>query len=165
MKRVWALAICALSACNDNDGGAVTGSSFDPVHFFSGHTRGDATLNLITGAKRHVSVDSHGLPDGHGGLRLDQTIREEGKPARSRRWLLKPASTDHWTGTLSDADGPVAVERTPADVIITYRMTNGAHVEQHLRMPPGGVVENRMAVSRFGIELASLDERIRKVGR
>ena len=52
----------------------------------------------------------------------------------------------------------------PSEVIISYRMQNGAKVEQHLQRPPAGVVENHMMVTRFGIRLATLDEQIRKAG-
>jgi hypothetical protein len=44
-------------------------------------------------------------------------------------------------------------------------MKNGARVEQHLQQErPAGTVSNHMTVSGFGVRLATLDERIRKVG-
>ena len=161
MKRALALLAFLPAAC-DSSSVAVTGWSFDPVQFFAGHTQGDATLRLVTGGRHHVSVDSHGTPDGHGGLVLDQTIREQGSKTRTRRWILHPEGANRWSGTLTDAAGHVAVERTPTDVAIRYRMKNGAHVEQHLQQPPSGAVLNHMTVSRFGIRLATLDERITK---
>jgi hypothetical protein len=142
---------------------AATGGPFDPIQFFAGHTRGDATLRLITGSSHRVSVDSHGIADGHGGLILDQAIREEGKQPRTRRWNLHPAGANRWAGTLTDAKGPVVVERTSADVTIRYSMPNGAKVEQHLRRSPGGPVDNHLTVSRIGLRLATLEEQIRKV--
>lgn len=149
----------------DRSQAPVTGGPFDPIRFFTGHTTGAAKLRLITGATRSVAVDSMGTPDGHGGLVLDQTIREQGKSARVRRWILHPAGPGRWSGTLTDASGPVLVERTPSDVTIRYRMKNGASVEQHLQLPPGGVASNHFSVERFGIEIATLDERIRKLSK
>ena len=163
MKAAWPLLACALGGCSGGNV-ATTGSPFDPVKFFTGRTHGDATLRLIGGSHRRVSIDSFGAPDRHGGLKLDQVIREQGKPPRERSWLLRPAGSNRWTGTLSDAQGPVDVERTSSEVTINYRMRNGARVEQHLQQPPTGVVENHMIVSRFGIRLATLDEHIRKAG-
>ena len=141
------------------------GGPFDPVQFFTGHTTGEAKLHLITGATRGVAVDGMGTTDGHGSLILDQAIREQGKPSRTRRWVLHPAGDNHWSGTLTDAKGPVDVERTPLDATIRYRMESGAEVEQHLKLAARGVAENHLSVTRLGVEIATLDERIRKLPR
>lgn len=163
MRRTVWLILCALGGCSDNSQAPGTGGPFDPVQFFAGHTTGAAKLHLITGATRSVAVDSMGTPDGHGGLVLDQTIREQGKSARVRRWVLQPAGPNRWGGTLTDANGPVLVERTPSDVTIRYRMKSGPEVEQHLQLASAGVASNHLSVQRFGIEIATLDERIRKL--
>jgi Protein of unknown function (DUF3833) len=162
VKRSVALLACLLTGCSGSEV-ATTGRPFDPVQFFAGHTQGEASLRLITGASHRVSVDSRGTADRHGGLVLDQAIREAGKPERTRRWVFRPAGPGRWTGTLTDAVGPVTVERTSVDVAIRYTMHNGENVEQHLQLPPGGAVYNHLTVSRFGIRLATLDEKIRKV--
>lgn len=164
MRFGLALLAFLLGGCSGGNF-AATGWPFDPVEFFTGHTRGHATLRLLTGSHHGVSVESYGATDHRGGLRLAQIVREDGKPERERQWILRPAGNNRWRGTLSDAEGPVEVERTPWEVTISYRMHNGAHVEQHLQRPPGGIVENHMIVSRFGIRLATLDERIRKAAK
>jgi hypothetical protein len=163
MKNVSAGTVLALALSACSNSAPVTGLPFDPIDFFAGHTQGEARLELIVGSPRRVAVDSQGVRDAHGGLVLVQRIAEQGRAPRVRTWVLKPAGRGHWLGTLSDADGAVRVERTPSDVVIRYRMHGGANVEQHLQKPPGGVVENRMTVTRFGVRLASLDEHIRKV--
>jgi hypothetical protein len=163
VRRAAALLFAlAVSACENNQL-AATGSPFDPIHFFADHTGGTATLHTITGSSHAISVDSHGRPDGQGGLALDQRVDEQGKLARTRRWVLHPAGPNRWTGTLTDSAGPVAVERTASDVVIRYRMHSGANVEQHLALVGRGVALNHMIISRFGLRLATLDERIRKL--
>ena len=88
MKRSTALLLtCSLAACSSSSDVALTGWPFDPVEFFTGHTHGQATLKLITGASRHVSVDSDGLFDGKGGLVLDQLIIEQGSRPIPRDWF------------------------------------------------------------------------------
>ena len=163
MRRAALLFACLLGGCHESSQTPDAGGPFDPVQFFSGHSIGEAKLHLITGAQRQVSVDSMGTPDRHGGIVLDQAIREEGKPPRSRRWVLDPAGDNRWSGTLSDAKGPVEVERTPIDVSIRYRMKSGPDVVQHLKLAADGTAENHMSVTRFGLEVATLDERIRKL--
>ncbi len=165
MRPRGALLLASLLGGCSSSRVAVTGWPFDPVQFFAGHTTGDATLKLITGASHRVLVDSHGTADEQGGLILDQQISEQGSRPRTRRWVLHPAGPDRWTGTLTDATGPVTVERTASDVTIRYRMHNGSNVEQYLELPPGGVADNHLTVSRFGVKVARLDERIRKLAR
>ena len=165
MRRAGLLVICGLAGCHQSNQTAEPGGPFDPVQFFTGHSEGQAKLHLVTGATRQVAVDSMGSPDGHGGVVLVQAIHEAGQAPRTRRWVLRPAGTNHWSGTLTDAKGPVDVKRTPVDVVIRYRMKSGPQVEQHLKLASAGVAENHMSVTRFGVEVATLDERIRKLPR
>jgi len=164
VKRHALLATLIVGGCSDSNVD-LAGSPFDPVQFFTGRSHGDATLQTIVGRPSTVSVDSLGTPDGRGGIVLQQTVRQQGKAARVRKWTLTPRGPSRWSGTLSDAAGPVVVERTASDVAIRYRMKNGARVEQHLKLQPGGVAQNHMTVSRFGLTLATLDERIRKAAK
>ncbi|MEP6983783.1 MAG: hypothetical protein ABI853_09085 [Sphingomicrobium sp.] len=163
MKALAILPLLAMAGCRGNV--PVTGLPFDPVQFFSGHTQGNARLHTIFGVSHAILVDSRGLPDGRGGLVLDQRVAEQGSAPRSRQWRIHPAGRDRWSGTLSDARGPITILRTNSDVVIRYRMHNGAAVEQHLQVPPSGAVENHMTVSHFGIRLATLDEQIKKLPR
>ena len=161
MKRAAVLLVLAAAACSPSPP-PVTGWPFDPIRFFAGHTHGEATLHVITGASHHVSIDSRGKLAPPRGLILDQTIREQDKPARVRRWVLAPAGPNRWTGTLTDADGPVEVVRTDRDVAIRYRMHDGSKVEQHLQQPADGLVRNHLTVSKYGLRVATLDEVVRK---
>ena len=42
-------------------------------------------------------------------------------------------------------------------------MKSGPDVVQHLKLVADGTAENHMSVTRFGVEVATLDERIRKL--
>ena len=162
MKRRCAL-LLVLAGCSSDV--PTTGWPFDPIAFFSGRTHGEATLHILLGGSRHIVVDGVGEADGQGGLILDQRIAEEGKRPRLRRWVLHAAGPNRWTGTLSDAKGPVTVERTPAGVSIRYRTHSGQDVAQTLQRPSGGDVDNHLTVSKWGIRLARLDETITKAKR
>jgi len=162
VRRRCALLMLLLAGCSSDV--PTTGWPFDPIQFFSGRTQGDATLHIVFGGSRHIVVDGLGEPDGKGGLALIQRIAEQGKRPRVRRWVLHPAGPNRWSGTLTDAKGPVTVARTPADVSIRYRTHSGQDVAQTLERRSGRGVENHLTVSKWGIRLARLDETITKAG-
>src|SRR5688572_15766699 len=94
--------------------------SFDPLAFFSGPSRGEGTLKIIARPGVPIRVESHGRPDGKGGIVLDQTIREGDKPARQRRWVLRQTSPTTMTGTITDNPGPVRGRLDGDRLILSY---------------------------------------------
>ncbi len=137
---------------------------FDPRAFFTGRSHGEGTLHKIIGGDSQIVVDSIGRPDGRGGLVLDQKIRSGSKSPRQRRWIMRPAGPNRYTGTLTEAEGPVAVQVNGPRATIRYRMRGGIDIEQHLALQPDGrTLLNRLNARKFGIRVAQLDETIRKV--
>lgn len=136
---------------------------FDPARFFAGETRGEGVLSVAFSGARPVRVASRGVTAADGSIVLDQTVREGDRPARQRQWRLRPAGSGRWTGTLSDASGPVAGEVAGNRLHLRFRMTGGLDAEQWLYLRPGGrEVLNRMVVRKLGVPVASLTETIRK---
>ena len=156
------LASCAPSSPLPADPAA----HLDPIAFFTGHTHGNAILRKAFSSAVKVHVDSVGRSDGHGGLILDQVIREGGKPARQRRWLFRSDGHGGYRGSLTDAAGPVEFTVAGPRATIRYRMKNGMEVEQQLALQRDPrLVINRLTVTKFGLRLATLDEQIRKQDR
>lgn len=142
---------------------AATNAHFDPIAWFTGASHGDGTLHKLFGSPVRTSVDSLGRRDGSGGLILDQAIREGDKPVRKREWTMRPLGQGRFTGTLTDASGPVDVAVSGARAVIRYPMKAGLEVRQQLALQSGGrTVLNRLSVRKFGLEVAHLDETIRK---
>lgn len=143
---------------------ASPGLVLDPVNFFTGRSEGDGTLHTIIGGADPVNVQSLGRPDGKAGLVLVQLIRQGDKRPRRRIWTLRPVGQGRYTGELTDARGPVHVEVRGGSAQITYSMQNGMDVWQLLALRDGGrVIANSLHLSRFGIQVARLDETIRKL--
>lgn len=137
--------------------------TFDPLAFFTGPSRGEGTLKVLTKPSVTILVESHGRPDGKGGLILDQTIREGSKPARQRRWALRPTSPTTMTGTITDNPGPVTGRLDGNRLMLTYAMKGGLKAEQVLTIAPGGrSLVNRMTVRKFGMPVARVHEVITK---
>jgi hypothetical protein len=139
-------------------------ATLDPVAFFNGRTHGDATLRKVFSAPVPVTVDSVGRLNNHGNLQLEQVISEGGKSSRRRWWVMERAGPGRLTGTLTDAEGPVAITLAGPRATIRYRMKGGLDVEQQLALQPGGrTILNQLTVSKLGVRVARLDETIRKL--
>lgn len=165
MKRTIAVAALLLGGCASAPPlPADAGASFDPILFFSGRTHGDGLLHKTIGGSSVITVESTGRIDERGTLILDQIIREADKLPRLRRWVLRRAGPNRYTGTLTDAAGPVEIAVAGPRATIGYRMKNGLGVQQRLALQPGGqTLFNRLTITRFGLRLAQLDETIRKL--
>ncbi len=164
MRLIAAAAALALGGCATAvQLPAAANARFDPVAWFTGPSHGDGTLHKLLSSPVRTSVDSIGRPDGAGGMILDQTLREPGKPAHKREWVMRPVSPGHFTGTLTEATGPVDIAVSGARAFIRYPMKGGLEVRQQLALQSDGrTILNRLSVRKFGLEVAYLDETIRK---
>ena len=142
---------------------AGSGAALDPIAFFTGRTQGAGQLDRLFSSPVTVTVDSVGRRQGDT-LILDQTIREGEKPPRVRRWTMRRVAPNRYTGTLTDAEGPVQIVVTGPRADIRYRMESGLGVHQQLALQSDGrTVLNRLQVEKFGLGLATLNETIRKL--
>ena len=139
------------------------GEPFDPVAFFTGASHGEGRLREAFKSERRVLVDSVGREDKDGQLVLDQKLAIEGEPLRIRRWRLRQTSPGHFTGTLTDATGPVEAQVIGLSIRIRYPMKGGLKVESWLTAAPGArAFDNRTTITKWGLKVASLTERIEK---
>ncbi len=154
--------LCALLAATAT--AAPAPPAFDPLRFFAGHTRGVAALKVILRSRRPVLVRGTGtiLPD-HS-LSLEQSVIEGDKPPRTRRWRLREVAPGRYSGTLTDARGPVDGIVEGKTMRLRFTSTGGFRVRQTLTLlPDGRTLANRLEAKRFGITVAVLTERISKL--
>lgn len=138
-------------------------AALEPTVFFAGRTHGDGELNKLFSRPVKVSVDSVGRMQDDT-LILDQTIREGDKPPRVRHWTMRRVVQNVYSGTLTEAIGPVRVTLAGAHADIRYTMKGGLHVKQQLALQTDGkTVLNRLEVMKFGAPVATLTETIRKL--
>ncbi len=153
-----------LAACSaDAPAPPSSNQKIDPVAFFTGHAEGRAELYELLSGPRPLAVHSDGRADGKGGVFLVQRIEQQDRPGRTRSWHLVPAGPGRFTGTLTDANGPVEATVDGPRLHITYPMKGGLDVDQTLTLSPDGTsLDNRMSVTKLGLRVAHLEERIRK---
>ncbi len=142
---------------------AAAATQFDPVEFFRGRTQGIGTLKAAFQKSKTIRVDSMGKEQKDGALLLTQTIHEPGKAPRTRTWRMRRDGPTRYSGTLSDAAGPVRVTVEAGAIRIRYRDKDNLDFDQRLTAMSPRQLRNTMTVKRFGIRVATFDEVIRKL--
>jgi hypothetical protein len=166
MRLTFPLLLLLLPSCTDVRLPAVAAATLDPVAYFSGNSHGEGRLHQVLGKARAITVESAGRPQPGGALLLTQRITEEGKAPRTREWVMRPAGPGRYTGSLTDAVGPVELTVRGARAEVRYTMRKGLNVRQQLALQPDGLtVLNRLEVYKLGVRVAWLDETIRKERR
>src|SRR5215204_1586486 len=79
----------------------------EALHFFEGRTQLLSLVKVMMKKPYRSQTLGRGqiLPDGS--LSLVQQVQEQGKPTSHRRWLIREVSPGRFTGTMSEAIGPV----------------------------------------------------------
>ena len=161
--RLSLAALPALLACTGLTASAAQSQaarSFDAVAFFTGNTTGEGQLKKMFSAAQVVRVTGHGRVEG-GVLVLDQTVSITGEPKRERQWRLRAGAPGRWSGTLSDAKGPVLAHASGAVLTIAYTSDDGMGVTQTVTLAPDGQsARNRMKIRKLGLTVATIDETI-----
>lgn len=159
-----ALLLSACAAAPDPQQPDLSAPTFPVMSFFEGRTEGSGVLKVAMRSPQPISVQSHGRIGAGETLSVHQTIVEGDKPARTREWRIREVAPGRYSGTLSDASGPVTGEATGNRLHLTFRMNGGLDAEQWLTLAPDGrSARNVMIVRKFGLTVATLEETIRKV--
>jgi hypothetical protein len=164
LMRLFPIAlVAALAACGMTPPAAHASPVFDPFKFFLGRSHGDAQLKVIMKDYQSVNVDSIGRIEGDT-LIIDQHIVVRDGETRDRQWRLTKDGPGKYSGTLTDAIGPVTAEVEGDRLHIRYTSKDG-QVEQYLSLAPDTkYADNRMTVKKHGIVVATLEETITRRG-
>ncbi len=136
----------------------------DPLRFFDGATESVGTLKIVM----HKAVPTRTIGQGQitadGSLSLVQRVEDQGRPPHVRRWLIRRLAPGHFTGTMSDAAGPVTIDKVGDRYRFLFNMKRSISVEEWLKPLPGGKsATSNMTVRKFGFTVASSQGIIRKI--
>jgi hypothetical protein len=153
-----ALLLAATSAAPD-------APKFDMTGFFAGRSHADNVIKIALHGPHKLIVDSVGGHNKEGEFVLIDTVREEGKPVRTRTWVMRLVGPNHFTGVLSDAIGPVDVVVSGDTATIRYTMKDGhlKIVQQVQAQSDGKTLSNHVIAKKFGLTFARVDGTIRKL--
>ena len=137
----------------------------DPLRFFEGRTESVGTVKVLAGKPYRSRSLGRGQIRADGTLELVQRVQEEGKPARIRRWLIRRAGPGRFSGTMSEATGPVTVEEVGGRYRFRFKMKGSLSVEQWLTPAAGGrSATNKVIIRKFGVKVGSSQGVVRKIG-
>lgn len=130
-----------------------------------GRTEGNGTLKIVMSKAEAVKVRSRGHVEADGTLVLDQVVERPSEEPERREWRFRKLGPGRYAGTLSVAEGPVAVAVSGNRLHLKYRLKKGrVAVEQWVYLQPGGKsARNTMTLHRMGMKVGTHDEMIRKV--
>ena len=138
--------------------------ALDMTAFFAGRTHTENVLKIVFKRPARLVVDSVGGRGDRGDFVLLDTVREEGKPVRTRKWIMRPNGPSRFTGSLTDATGPVDVTVSGRQAVIRYTMKGGLKVVQQMELQADGrTLSNHVDVRKFGLKFASVDGTVRKL--
>ncbi|MEO7242252.1 MAG: DUF3833 family protein [Variovorax sp.] len=168
----WTMQLCAwvavlpLTACVSTPEHATLAEPaplFSPAAFFSGNTTGEASLKVIFKGSTPVHVMGQGRVEPDGTLVLVQRVTEGDNAPTTRTWRIRSAGDNRYTGSLTDAEGPIEGDVNGNRLHLRFTAKGGLGTEQWLYLQAGGQVAlNRMVVRKFGVPVASLEETIRR---
>ena len=139
-------------------------SSIQPLQFFEGRTESYGTVKTLMKKPYRIRSIGRGRIEPDGTLLLVQRVDEEGKSPRERRWRIRQIGSGRYSGTMSDATGPVTIEEVGGRYRFRFKMKGNLSVEQWLAPLDGGKsARNLMTVRKFGMVVGTGDGMIRKL--
>ena len=137
---------------------------FQPLRFFEGRTE-LLSLVKVTMKKPYSSKTlGRGQILSDGSLSLIQQVHDQGKPTRHRRWLIREISPGRFTGTMSDAVGPVQIQQIGGKFLFRFRMKGKLAIEQVITPLPGGKsARSKLTVRKLGVRIATSEGTIRRL--
>ena len=135
----------------------------DPLRFFEGRTEMLSTVKLITKKPYRSRTVGRGSIQDDGTLHLVQRVHDEGRPAYDRRWHIRELSPGRFTGTMSEAKGPIAVEQISGRYRFRFKMKGGVSVEQWLTPLGSTAAASKATIRKLGIVVGRSDGTIRKL--
>ncbi len=144
--------------------------AFDPMNFFTGHTRSWGVFENTRGEPaERITTETWGRVV-NGELRLEQDLWVGSKPRSHRSWRIRRIDAHHFEATANDVVGTArgvasgnaffwsfTLALKPGNPLFNIRMT------QHMYLQPDGkTMINRDTIRKFGIAVAGVTEQFRR---
>ena len=136
----------------------------DPLRFFEGRTETQGVVKVLFHKPYRTRSVGTGRIEHDGTLTLVQRVEDEGKPPHERRWRVQRIGPDSFRAAMSEAVGPVVIDKVGNRYRFRFKMKGDLAAEQMLTpMPDGRSARNTVKVKRMGITVATTEGTIRKI--
>lgn len=164
-RATWATAPIALAAALGLTTSAGAERLDNPLRFFEGRTEMVSIVRLLAKRPYRSRTLGRGEIHGDGSLRLVQQVHDEGRPAFSRRWRIRQVAPGRFSGTMSEARGPVTVQEVAGRYRFRFRMKGGLSIEQWLTpLADGRSARSQIIIRKLGMRVGSSEGTIRRLG-
>ena len=134
------------------------------MRFFEGRTESIGTVRLVTKKPFQSKAIGKGEIRPDGSLVLLQRVYDQGEQPRDRRWHMRKVGPGRFTGTMSEARGPVTVEEVDGKYRFRFRMDGSVSVEQWLiPSADGRSAHSKVSIRKYGIRVGGSNGVIRKL--
>jgi len=158
--RLAVIATLVLLASSSARGEAIA----HPLKFFEGRTFTEGTIKIMLSKPSRSRTHGVGTVRPDGTLALVQKVEDQGKPPRERRWLIRQVAPGRFTGTMSEASGPVTIEQVSGRYRLRLKVAGGYNVEQWLTpLPDGKSARSNLTVRKLGIVVATGEGLVKKL--
>lgn len=135
----------------------------DPMRFFEGRTEGLSTVKIIMRKAYRSRTTGTGEID-NGVLKLVQRVNEDGKAPYERHWRMRQVGPGRYSGTMSEAIGPVVVQEIGGRYRFRFKMKGNLSIEQWLTPLPGGrSARSKISIRKLGMTVGRSEGTIRKL--
>jgi hypothetical protein len=143
---------------------AIAAPAGSPMQFFEGRTEGTGTIRILLGKAFRTHSTGHGRFERDGTMVFVQRVVDEGKAPRERPWKIRRIAPCRFTGTMSEALGPVTLDEIAGRFRFRFRMKGNLSVEQWLVPLAGGnTARNTLTIRKFGVKVGTSEGMLRKV--
>jgi hypothetical protein len=155
-RPALALALCLAAP------GAARAS--DPMTFFEGRTESVGTVKLAMKKPFRSRAIGKGEILADGTLNLVQRVEDQGERPRERRWRIRRVAPGRYSGTMTEAKGPVIVEQVGDRFRFSFKMSGHVAVEQWLDPAADWKsASSKLTIRKYGIVVGRSDAVIRKL--
>ncbi len=92
------------------------------MRFFVGRTESVGRVKVMFHQAYGTRSTGQGRIEPDGSLYLVQQVFDDGKPPHERRWRVRQVGPGRYTGTMTEASGPVTIDRLGDRFRFSFRM-------------------------------------------